>query len=215
MRFMFIPAVCWPVLAWERMMPHGIAVSIVIFLVGFSDVLDGLLARWLRWQTEFGRYTDHLGDTMICSAIAVAETLAGLMPGWLMGIYLFRYGGMLFGGVGAIMFNPTIRITPTWIGRLGTAVAGMVLFLTIAQPLTAPGLKWTMPYLFATTGILLGINIVAVLVMLARGHLARNEPDPRGARLVNTSAPRGADGRNLPENHVKMQIGLDIGQEKG
>lgn len=169
LRILLIPAVCWAILAHQRFLAHGALVTSLIFVVGFSDVLDGLIARIQGSQTVLGRYLDHLADVLICSAIALAEFWAGLMPIWLTGLYLVRYLGAWVGGTYGLATHPDLRITPSLVGRLGTLVAGSTLLLTIAQPLVAPSLVRHMSTLHLLTGgVILG-NMLALVVMALRG----------------------------------------------
>lgn len=167
LRILLVPATCWAILAHPRLLPHGGLVAALIFVVGFTDVLDGWLARLLRYQTVLGRYFDHVADVLICSALALAEHWAGLMPLWLTGLYLLRYLGAWVAGTYGLATRPGLRIAPSWIGRIGTLVAGSTLFLTIAQPLLAPGLA--VGVLHIGTGVVIGVNMIALVVMTFRG----------------------------------------------
>jgi cardiolipin synthase len=169
LRIVLIPAVTWAILAYLRLKPYAVATSAIIFLVGFSDVLDGVIARWLRFETILGRNLDPMADVLICSAISLAELLAGLMPGWLAGLVIFRYLGAGAGGVLSVMYLPNVRIRPSFVGKACTATVGMTLFLTIAQPLLAPQQKNNMLYLFLLSAVLIVVNIGMLIYMALRG----------------------------------------------
>jgi len=183
LRIVLVPAVTWAILAYVRLVPYGLAVSVIIFCVGFSDVLDGIIARWLRFETILGRNLDHMADVLICSSIAVAELLAGLMPAWLAGLVVFRYVGAGVGGVLSVMYLPNVRIRPSFIGKACTATVGMTLFLTIAQPLLAPQHAAMMIYLFLLSAALIVINIGLLVYMAMRGiAVERLGPADGGAK---------------------------------
>ncbi len=169
LRVVLIPAVAWAILAYERLMGHAVAVTVIIFFVGFSDVLDGVLARWLRFETILGRNLDHLADVLICSTMAIAELAAGLMPGWLAGLIIFRYLGAGAGATLSVMYLPNVRVRPSLVGKACTAMVGLTLLLTIAQPLLAPQQKDNMLILFMITATLIAINIGMLIYMATRG----------------------------------------------
>lgn len=169
LRIVLVPAVAWAILAYVRLKPHAVAASIIIFIVGFSDVLDGVIARWLRFETILGRNLDHLADVLICTSMAAAELFAGLMPAWLAGLVIFRYLGAGAGGVLSVMYLPNVRIRPSFVGKACTATVGMTLFLTIAQPLLAPHQSANMIYLFILSAALIVVNIGMLIYMALRG----------------------------------------------
>lgn len=182
LRIVLIPAVCWAILAHPRLKEHATLTTILIFLVGFSDILDGLLARWLHWETILGRNIDHMADVLICASIALAEYLAGLMPAWLMGLIVFRYLGAGLGGTIAVALLPDVRISPSIVGRLCTLTVGATIFFTIAQPLVAPGRASLMVYLFGLAGAMIVINVAVLIVMVTRGNaLERLRPTRQGS----------------------------------
>jgi len=162
LRILLVPAVCWAILAHARMGRHAAAVLLVIFLIGFTDILDGVLARLLRWQTPFGRYLDHLADVLIMNAVAITEHAAGILPGWLMALVVIRYAGTGIGGIVFLMTVPGMQITPTWIGKAATFIGGMTLFLALAHRLGHWPLDAAMPWIFAAAGVTLAANIIVL-----------------------------------------------------
>jgi cardiolipin synthase len=170
LRVLLIPTLGWAILAHPRLVPHGGWAVALIFLVGFSDVLDGLLARLLRWQTVLGRYLDHGADVLIFTGVSITEYLAGLMPGWLLGLYLVRYPGTALVAVWGLAKRPHRRIQPTWIGKASTLVAGAALFVLIAQPLLAPGHGSRMSWVHVAAGAALAVNCVALVILALSGN---------------------------------------------
>ncbi len=169
MRIVVVPVVTWALVDYTRLMPYGVIATVLIFLVGFSDVLDGVIARMTRFETILGRNLDHMADVLICSGIAIGEYTAGLMPGWLAGLIVFRYVGAGAGGTLSVMYLPNVRIRPSLVGKACTASVGLTIFLTIAQPLLAPQHKDKMMYLFILSAALIVINIGSLIYMALRG----------------------------------------------
>jgi cardiolipin synthase (CMP-forming) len=163
LRIVLVPAVGWAIMAYGRLERIALPALIVIFLVGFSDVLDGVLARLLDWQTPFGRYLDHLADVLIMNAVAISEYAAGMLPGWLLALVVIRYAGTGIAGVVVLMIVPGFQIAPTWIGKVATFISGWTVFLTLAHTLGRWPLGVAMPWLFLASGVALGANIGILL----------------------------------------------------
>jgi len=168
LRILLVPGVGWAILAHARLEAHATPALVIIFLVGFSDVLDGVLARLLDWQTPFGRYLDHLADVLMMNAVAITECAAGMLPIWLMVLVVIRYAGTGIGGVVSLMLLPGAQIAPTWIGKVATFVSGMTLFLALAHSTGHWPLDAAMPWLFGVAGVALGANIAVLAYQVLR-----------------------------------------------
>lgn len=68
-----------PEFAW-----HHILLTAIFFLAGFSDWLDGYLARRLKQQSEFGAFLDPVADKLMVAVVLVL--LVGKHPGALLAI---------------------------------------------------------------------------------------------------------------------------------
>src|SRR5207244_10679737 len=55
----------------------------LIAVAGFTDGLDGLIARRFNWQTRLGAYLDPVADKLLLTAVYVSLAFADLAPGWL------------------------------------------------------------------------------------------------------------------------------------
>jgi cardiolipin synthase len=208
LRMLLIPAVCWAILAHQRLAANGAVAATLIFLVGFTDVLDGWLARWTGWQTILGRYLDHLADLLICAAVALALVVAGLMPGWLVGLVVFRYLGTGVVSVWSIGLQPNVRIIPTLVGRVSTVVVGMTLFLTLAQPLVAPTYKHWMPLIFAVAAVFVSLNIISLMwIMFTGAHFDRSIRRRYGLRFLDRL--KGRDRSRVRDRLEKVRDRLE------
>ncbi len=55
----------------------------IFLLAGFTDGLDGWLARYFRWQSSFGLFLDPLADKLLIASSFIALALSGKLPWWL------------------------------------------------------------------------------------------------------------------------------------
>jgi cardiolipin synthase len=76
-----------PLFLWLLLGPKADAWAIVVLCVaGFTDWLDGKLARWLDQTTRIGMLLDPAADRLYIVATLVAFVLRGIVPWWLAAI---------------------------------------------------------------------------------------------------------------------------------
>jgi cardiolipin synthase len=156
-------------------------ISLGLFiLAATTDVLDGLLARFLHQETQLGLYLDPLADKLLCTASYLSLAFIGLLPAWLTVVVFFKdfYIGM---GVAIVyFFGRTPRIRPTSWGKgatfvqsitIGTVLLGAVLELDLSM----------LDALFWFTG---GMTVVSGGHYIVKGLDQLKEGDTR-----NTAAP--------------------------
>ena len=60
----------------------------VFILAGFTDALDGWLARYFHWQSSFGSFVDPLADKLLIASSFIALALIQALS-WLFHKFLF------------------------------------------------------------------------------------------------------------------------------
>lgn len=93
---------------------------VLFFIAGFSDGLDGYLARTFDWHTRLGALLDPIADKLLVAGCFVTLSHAGLVPVWLAALVVFR-DVVIIGGAAA--FNFLIRPVegePTRVSKLNT-----------------------------------------------------------------------------------------------
>jgi CDP-diacylglycerol--glycerol-3-phosphate 3-phosphatidyltransferase len=63
---------------------------IVYFLIEFSDLADGFLARRLNQESELGKVLDPFADSLSRLSCFLAFTVAGILPLWIFMVVLYR-----------------------------------------------------------------------------------------------------------------------------
>jgi len=129
------------------------AMALLVFVVaGVSDALDGLLARVLKQQTEFGAYVDPLADKLLLNTSFVTLACLGELPSWLAVVVVSR-DVIILGGLAILLLNhrsPTIRPTPD--SKITTFVQLLTVFFVLARGLLEP-LVFLMPSLILLTAL--------------------------------------------------------------
>ncbi len=121
-----------PLVAFAILTQHGIAALLLVAVAGFSDGLDGFLARHFGWRSKLGAYLDPLADKLLLLTLYVAFAGVGLVPIWLVSLIFLRDLWIL-SMVGYAWFATTIRdFPPRWTGKASTvaqlSLAGVLLF---------------------------------------------------------------------------------------
>ena len=105
--------------------------ALVLFAVaGFSDAVDGFLARRYHWTSRIGGLMDPLADKLLMVSSYLTLGWLGLIPPWLVGLVILRDLVIVSG---AIIYNARIEqveATPSIVSKLNT-LAQILLVLSV------------------------------------------------------------------------------------
>jgi cardiolipin synthase (CMP-forming) len=141
-----------PVIAAEVLRGHFLAALVLTFLAGFTDVVDGFLARHFGWGSRLGAWLDPLADKALLVTLFLTLGWVRAFPWWLVAL-VFARDAMILLMVGAAFAFTAIRDFPpsVW-GKLSTFVQVGSCFLAMAirsTPFAWPG--WVGVFLVAAT----------------------------------------------------------------
>lgn len=130
---------------------------VLFFIAGFSDGLDGFLAKTFNWHTRLGALLDPIADKLLAAGCFVTLAMQGLIPVWLAALVVTR-DVVIIGG--ATAYNFLIRPVqgePTVISKLNTVLElFFVLFV-----LSRAGFGWP----DAITILVLGAAVLVTVVI--------------------------------------------------
>ncbi|MEL0047777.1 MAG: CDP-alcohol phosphatidyltransferase family protein [Gammaproteobacteria bacterium] len=120
-------------IAWLLWRHQVMSAFWLMLLAGFTDALDGFLARRYSWQTELGSMLDPLADKFLVAAMYLVFTLHGLIPTWLVVLILGRDVLILL-AVGAYrgIFGD-LTVNPSLLSKANTAVQILVVLLLMVS----------------------------------------------------------------------------------
>lgn len=135
----------------------------VLFAVaGFTDALDGFLARILRQRTTFGAMLDPLADKVLLVTSFLCLAFQGWIPPWLSVLVVSR-DVLIVGGLSLLQYSGVdVRgsIRPVWFSKLATlAQISLVLLIMvehsmeIAFPMSRAWLIFVVAVLTAVSGV--------------------------------------------------------------
>jgi len=148
--------------------------TLVLFAIaGFSDGLDGFLAKHYGWQSRLGGYLDPLADKVLLVSCFFALGWLGHIPYWLVAIVIFR-DLLIVAGATAYHFQVSrLDAQPSLISKLNTFMQIILVLLVVLDKgvMSLPtdflmGLIWAT---FATT-VMSGVGYVWVWSRRAARH---------------------------------------------
>ncbi len=93
-RILLVMPVVWALLNLEY------AIALILFAVaGFTDALDGFLAKHFHWESRLGSILDPLADKLLLVSSFLALAWIELIPLWLVAVVIIRDLLIVIGGV--------------------------------------------------------------------------------------------------------------------
>ena len=156
LRLLLTIPIAWLLLA-ER---HGQALGLFA-VAGFTDALDGFLARRFKWITRLGSILDPIADKLLLVTSYLCLSLTSVLPWWLTAVVLLRdllivSGASLF----RYLVGP-LQFRPTWLGKLSTLLQIVLVLAVLLELSILPAFAEVRPALVIT---------VLLLAVLSGGH---------------------------------------------
>lgn len=111
---------------------YGFALGLC-FIAGFSDGVDGYLAKRFDWHTRIGALLDPIADKLLVAGTFMVLVYTGHIPLWLGVLVIFR-DVVIVGG--AALYNFLIRPVegePTRISKLNTALQLLFILFILSR----------------------------------------------------------------------------------
>ena len=108
--------------------------ALLVFVVcGTSDMLDGLLARWLHQRTVVGFYLDPIADKLLMATSFVVLAIVEVVPLWLAIMVISRDIFILVGSLLYLILLDSEDIAVTGISKGNTAVQILTVIYFLAS----------------------------------------------------------------------------------
>ncbi|CAM3863703.1 MULTISPECIES: CDP-alcohol phosphatidyltransferase family protein [Tsukamurella] len=109
-----------PLFLWLLLVEKNDAWALVVLMVsGFTDWLDGKLARVLNQQTRLGELLDPAADRLYMIAVPIALAIRGIIPWWVLALIVGRE--VLLAGTVPFLRSRGITALPTlYLGKAAT-----------------------------------------------------------------------------------------------
>jgi cardiolipin synthase len=127
-RMILVAPIVWSLLH-DR---YGLALALIV-LAGFSDALDGYLARRFAWRTRLGSLLDPAADKLLMFAAFVTLTWIGFAPIWLTAVVIGRDIVIIVGTIVYQLYVGPIHGEPTRASKLNTVLQILFILLAISH----------------------------------------------------------------------------------
>ncbi len=179
MRVVLVGPAGW--LLWHGAVTEAL---VLIAIAGFSDAVDGLLARRFNWRTRFGAIADPLADKLLSLAVLVVLAVQGHVPWWLFGIVVGRDLVIVCGAIAYRRVVGTLELNPTLLSKVHTSLLIVVLLLVLvaladfvwASHVAAIVAPWGF-VLVAVSGVATGVHYVVVWSRRAASSVRERRED--------------------------------------
>jgi len=156
------------------------AAVVVAVIAGFTDALDGWLAKHFHWESWIGGILDPIADKLMLIGCFVSLGLVGAHPEWLTWLVVGRDIVIVAGAVAYHNFIGRINAEPTALSKVNTCVQIVYVLLQLVHLTT-----WIeFPQVVITTAIYvtaffaLASGLQYVIIWTARASRARKQASP-------------------------------------
>jgi cardiolipin synthase len=106
--------------------------ALIIFIVsGFSDILDGFIARIMKQTSDFGKMLDPVADKFFLITSFVLMGMYGVLPKWISVIVISRDMIVITGCLILYFLTNHLKIEPSAIGKLSNALQFILIGLAL------------------------------------------------------------------------------------
>lgn len=177
----FVRLLAIPVFWWVLLVREDVALAAwLVFVVGWTDWVDGYLARRLSQVSEVGKILDPVADRLMIASALVGGLIVGVLPPW--------FGWGLIAReilVGIVALNLAARgggaMEVRFMGKAATfALYGAIPAFYLAASGLVEGLMRPVAWVLGVIGLVLYWYVAVLYVGDSRARLAALEssPDP-------------------------------------
>ena len=114
-RFLLVPPVVW------AMLVDRFGLALILFgVAGFSDAVDGYLAKRNNWGSRLGAVMDPLADKLLLLSAFITLGWLGWIPLWLVALVILRDLVIVTGALVYHFTIETVSMEPSLVSKLNT-----------------------------------------------------------------------------------------------
>ncbi|MCJ7590281.1 MAG: CDP-alcohol phosphatidyltransferase family protein [Woeseiaceae bacterium] len=106
---------------------------VLFWLAGFSDGLDGYLAKRFDWHTRLGALLDPIADKLLVAGMFVTLAYTADIPVWLAVVVISRDIVIVAGAIAYNYFVRPLQGEPTRVSKLNTALQLLFLLFVLSR----------------------------------------------------------------------------------
>ncbi|MEX2123963.1 MAG: CDP-alcohol phosphatidyltransferase family protein [Woeseia sp.] len=150
---------------------------ILFFIAGFSDGVDGYLAKRFNWHTRLGALLDPIADKLLVAGTFLTLFYTGHAPFWLAAIVILRDIIIVSGAAAYNFFVGPVEGEPTRISKLNTALELLFILFVLSRAAFAWPAEISITVIGAAvliTVVISGVDYVWSWTRRARPHFSRD-----------------------------------------
>ena len=97
-----------------------IATIVILTISGFTDILDGYIARKFNLVSDFGKLLDPLADKATQISLLAFLTIQKIIPLWIIVIVIIKEFLMISGA--SFLYGKELIVSSKWYGKLATVL---------------------------------------------------------------------------------------------
>ena len=105
----------------------------LFFVAGFSDGIDGYLAKRFDWHTRLGALLDPIADKLLVAGTFITLAYTQLIPAWLAVVVISRDVIIIGGAAAYNFFIEPVQGEPTRISKFNTALELLFLLFVMSH----------------------------------------------------------------------------------
>jgi cardiolipin synthase len=181
-----------PVLVQLLVQERYVAAIVVFAVAGFTDGLDGFIAR--RWdrRTRVGAFLDPLADKLLVVSSVVMLAHHGLLPVWLASAIVGRDVVIVSGVFAFRIVTGRFEVAPSRLSKMNTVAQIVLVLLVLMDGAGVVGLARWLPFLFLVvlgTTLASGVQYVVVWGRRAAELRARGPSPPADGKSSGRANP--------------------------
>ena len=133
----------------------------LFLLAGFTDALDGWMARYFNWQSPLGSFIDPLADKLLVASSFISLALINQLPWWLV-VLVFMRDLTISTGVVAwyYLVQRKLDFEPTYLSKINTVLQLGLVILCLFELAFPPYSLHLVPTLITKTAITTSITYI-------------------------------------------------------
>jgi cardiolipin synthase len=176
----FVRLLAIPVFWWALLVEDDVTMAAwIIFIIGWTDWVDGYLARRLGQVSELGKVLDPVADSLMIASAVIGGLIADVLPSWLGWGLIAREVLM-----GAVALNLAARgggtVEVRFLGKAATfALYGAIPAFYLAAAGVMEWLLRPVGWFLGIIGLVLHWYVAVLYIGDSRAKLAALESSPR------------------------------------
>jgi len=156
------------------------AAVVIALIAGFTDALDGWLAKHFHWESWIGGILDPIADKLMLIGCFVSLGMVGAHPEWLTWLVVGRDIVIVAGALAYHNFIGRVNAEPTVLSKLNTCVQIVYVVLQLVHLTTwiefPQAVMTASIYITALFAVASGLQYV--IIWTARASRARKQASP-------------------------------------